>query len=128
MVVNPLVYGGPTMRYIFGEWILGTQHAELCGAGGVRRLRRKAFQLLTYLLAHADRVVSKHELYEQVWPQQFISETTLESTIVRPRWRVRSKPYGRPWGIVGAANGSSRRCIARVIASWRRSRPTLRPL
>ena len=69
------------MRYVFGECILDTQRAELCRAGEVRRLRRKAFQVLGYLLAHPDRVVSKQELCEQVWPQQFISDAALESTI-----------------------------------------------
>ena len=50
------------MLYIFGECTLDTQRYELARAGRVQRLRRKAFQVLAYLLAHADRVVSKHEL------------------------------------------------------------------
>lgn len=69
------------MRYVFGEWTLDTQRAELSHAGRVCRLRRKAFQVLVYLLAHADRVVSKQELCEQVWPQQFLSDAALEGTI-----------------------------------------------
>jgi hypothetical protein len=31
------------MWYVFGEWTLDTQRAELCRAGRVRRLRRKVF-------------------------------------------------------------------------------------
>src|SRR5262249_15798958 len=61
----------PSMRYIFGECTLDTQRAELARAGCVSRLRRKVFQVLVYLLAQADRVVSKQELCAQVWPQQF---------------------------------------------------------
>ena len=49
------------MIYVFGEWTLDTQRYELRCAGRVRRLRRKAFQVLAYLLAHPDRVVSKQE-------------------------------------------------------------------
>ena len=45
------------------------------------RLRAKAFELLCYLLAHRERTVPKTELYAQVWPQAFISEATLESTL-----------------------------------------------
>ena len=45
------------MRYVFGECTLDTQRAELARAGSVYRLRRKVFQVLAYLLAHADRVV-----------------------------------------------------------------------
>src|SRR6266540_5033696 len=69
------------MLYVFGEWTLDTQRYELSHAGEVRRLRRKAFQVLAYLLAHPDRVVTKQELCEQVWPQQFISDAALESAI-----------------------------------------------
>jgi DNA-binding winged helix-turn-helix (wHTH) protein len=50
-------------------------------AGRVSRRRRNAFQVLAYLLAHPDRIVSKQELCEQVWPQQFIGDAALESTI-----------------------------------------------
>jgi DNA-binding winged helix-turn-helix (wHTH) protein len=53
------------MRYVFGECTLDTQRAELARAGRVYRLRRKVFKVLIYLLAHADRVVSKHELCER---------------------------------------------------------------
>jgi len=69
------------MLYIFGECTLDTHRYELSCAGRVRRLRRKAFQVLAYLLAHAERVVAKQELCAQVWPQQFISDAVLDSTI-----------------------------------------------
>ena len=65
------------MLYVFGECVLDTQRHELCRAGRVSRLRHKVCQVLVYLLAHADRVVSKQELCEQVWPQQRISEAAL---------------------------------------------------
>jgi DNA-binding winged helix-turn-helix (wHTH) protein len=76
------------MRYVFGECTLDTQRAELARTGRVYRLRRKVFQVLVYLLAHADRVVSKQELCEQVWPQQFISDAALESVIKAVRQAI----------------------------------------
>jgi DNA-binding winged helix-turn-helix (wHTH) protein len=69
------------MIYVFGDCILDPQCHVLHRAGQIHPLRRKVFQVLTYLLAHPDRVVSKQELCEQVWPQQFISDGALESTI-----------------------------------------------
>ena len=69
------------MRYLFGDYILDTQRAELYGAGGPIKLRRKVFQVLVYLLAHRDRVVSKQELLEHLWPDQFVGEETLTSCI-----------------------------------------------
>jgi DNA-binding winged helix-turn-helix (wHTH) protein len=51
------------MLYVFGECTLDTQRYELCRAGRVNRLRHIVFQVLVYLLAHADRFVSKAEVY-----------------------------------------------------------------
>jgi class 3 adenylate cyclase len=73
------------MRYYFADCVLDTQLYTLARAGTTRQLTPKVFQMLHYLLAHRDRVVSRDELREQVWPDQFISEATLESCIKQTR-------------------------------------------
>src|SRR5215475_6599237 len=100
------------MRYVFGEWTLDTQCSELCRAGRVRRLRRKAFQVLAYLLAHPDRVVTKQELCEQVWQQQFISDAALESTIKAVRQAIGDR--GRGKRLIQTVYGQGYRFIAAV--------------
>src|SRR5215471_6510953 len=69
------------MRYTVGDCTLDTQLYTLQRAEQVLRLRPKVFQVLLYLLEHRERVISKQELAEQVWPDQFISDATLESTL-----------------------------------------------
>jgi DNA-binding winged helix-turn-helix (wHTH) protein/tetratricopeptide (TPR) repeat protein len=69
------------MRYIFGDYVLDTQRRELHRTGEPIKLRRKVFHVLVYLLAHRDRVVSKQELLEHLWPDQFVGEETLTSCI-----------------------------------------------
>src|SRR5215813_13262460 len=69
------------MIYVFGDCELDVQRRVLYRAGQVIRLRRKVFQALTYLLASRDRAVSKEELCQAVWPQLYISDAALESTI-----------------------------------------------
>jgi DNA-binding winged helix-turn-helix (wHTH) protein len=86
------------MIYVFGECELDTQRYMLRRAGRGIRVRRKVFQALTYLLAHHDRAVSKQELYEHIWPKQFISDAALESTI---------KAVAGPSATAGAGNSSS---------------------
>jgi len=73
------------MRYRFGDWILDTSCYELQRGGEAIPLRPKAFQVLAYLLAHRDRVVSKQELLESFWPGQFVEEATLNSCIMAVR-------------------------------------------
>ena len=76
------------MVYVFGECTFDTQRSELYQAEQIRPLRHKVCQILTYLLVHSDRIVSKAELCEQVWPQQCISDAALESTIKAVRQAI----------------------------------------
>ena len=69
------------MMYVFGNCELDTRQYVLRRAGRTIALSPKVFQVLSYLLAHHNRVISKQELCEQVWPNQFISDAALESTM-----------------------------------------------
>src|SRR5687768_16467797 len=106
------------MRYVFGECTLDTQRAELACTGRVYRLRRKVFQALIYLLAHAGRVVSKHELCEQVWPQQFVSDAALESVIKAVRQAIGDS--GRAQRLLQTVYGQAYRFVAEVTTEDQR--------
>jgi DNA-binding winged helix-turn-helix (wHTH) protein len=83
------------MIYGFGEWELDTQRRMLRRAGQGIRVRRKVFEALAYLLVHHDRAVSKHELCEHIWPQQFISDAALDSTIKAVRQAIGDSGRGQ---------------------------------
>ncbi|WP_179137006.1 winged helix-turn-helix domain-containing protein, partial [Candidatus Entotheonella palauensis] len=76
------------MIYRFGGCELDTQRITLSRASQTIRLRPKVFQLLEYLLVHHERVVSKDELCTAIWPDQFIHDTTLGSTVRAARSAV----------------------------------------
>ncbi len=69
------------MRYAFGECTLDADQYVLYQGDRPIPLQRKVFQVLHYLLTHRDRVIAKQELAEQVWPDLFISDATLEGVI-----------------------------------------------
>ena len=69
------------MVYRFGDCELNTRLHVLHRAGQLVRLRPKVWHVLTHLLEHRDRMVTKQELCEQIWSNQFISDATLESTL-----------------------------------------------
>ena len=100
------------MIYRFGDCTLDTQRHQLQRAGQPVRLRSKAFQVLLYLLEHRDRTVLKRELYEAVWPQQFISESTLESTLRAVRQAIGDS--GRAQQLIQTVYGYGYRVIAAV--------------
>ena len=53
--------------------------------GQEQRLRQKSFQVLLYLLAHRDRLVTKEELLEKVWADAAVTDDTLVQIIVELR-------------------------------------------
>ena len=69
------------MLYRFADCALYTQLYTLERAGQRTRLAPKVFEVLCYLIAHRDRVVSKQELCDQVWEGLAISDATLESCL-----------------------------------------------
>jgi class 3 adenylate cyclase/predicted ATPase len=100
------------MLYRFSNCELNTQLFTLQRAGQNIRLRPKVFQVLSYLLEHRERVVSKQELSEQVWPEQFISNAALESTIRLLRQALGDS--GQTQRIVQTVYGYGYRFVAEV--------------
>ena len=98
------------MRYVFGEYALDTQIQELRHAGQPVALRPKAFQLLAYLVRHHNRMVSKSELLEQLWPGQFIGDATLNSCLKDLRHAVGDR--GETQQVVQTLRGRGYRFVA----------------
>ena len=69
------------MLYVFADCVLDIQLYTVQRAGRTVRLRPKVFEVCRYLLEHRERVISKDELLERVWPGQSLSDATLEATI-----------------------------------------------
>jgi DNA-binding winged helix-turn-helix (wHTH) protein len=69
------------MLYVFGAYTLDTQLYELRRAGERIPLGPQVFNVLGYLVQHRQRVVPKQELFERLWPGQFVSDDALERCI-----------------------------------------------
>jgi class 3 adenylate cyclase/DNA-binding winged helix-turn-helix (wHTH) protein/tetratricopeptide (TPR) repeat protein len=76
------------MRYGFGDYTFDTERYELRRAGTLIKLRPKVFNLLAYLIAHRERVVTKQELHEQLWSEVSVAEATLNTCIRAARQAV----------------------------------------
>src|SRR5262249_55975334 len=107
------------MRFTFGDYVLDTQRYELHHAGALVKLRRKVFQVLVYLLAHRDRVVSKQELFEHLWPDQFVGDEALKSCMKTLRQALRER--GRTPRFVRTLHGQGYRFVAHVEEQGHRS-------
>lgn len=100
------------MLYHFGDNTLDMQRYELRRAGETMALRRKAFQLLAYLLMHHHRVVAKDELIEHLWPQQFIGDAALNSCLREVRQAVGDS--GQAQRVIRTLRGSGYRLVVAV--------------
>jgi DNA-binding winged helix-turn-helix (wHTH) protein len=73
------------MHVRFGEFSLDTESRQLLEGGAERHLSPKAFELLSLLLEHRPRALSKVELHERLWPSTFVSDATVTSLVAEVR-------------------------------------------
>jgi DNA-binding winged helix-turn-helix (wHTH) protein len=100
------------MRYVFGDYLLDIQRYELSYRNQPIKLRPKVFHVLAYLIAHRDRVVSKDELLEQVWPNQFIGDGSLNACLMAVRKAVGDS--GQAQRCIQTLHGRGYRFVAEV--------------
>lgn len=98
--------------YAFEGYELDLQRYELRYDGKPVKLEPQVFNLLAYLIQHRGRVVSKEELFEQVWPGRVVSEAALTSRLMAARKAVGDT--GRRQRIIQTLHGRGYRFIAAV--------------
>jgi predicted ATPase/DNA-binding winged helix-turn-helix (wHTH) protein len=69
------------VRATFGCFVLDDDRFDLLCEGKEVPLEPQVFNVLTYLVRHHDRVVTKEELLDAVWGDRFVSESALTSRI-----------------------------------------------
>lgn len=72
---------GPTAMYQFGDFVLDTQLFQLRRADEIIPLEPKVFDVLRYLVEHHDRVATKRELLDALWPSEVVTEAVLPTNI-----------------------------------------------
>lgn len=73
------------VRYRVGLYELDIPAMELLQADEVVPMEPQVFEVLAYLVRHHDRVVTRHELLDEVWGHRFVTEATLSSRIMSAR-------------------------------------------
>ena len=65
------------LSYQFGEFTLDVTRGTLFRAGAEIRLRPKVYETLRYFIEHPNRLISKRELMQAVWPDSFVTDDSL---------------------------------------------------
>lgn len=69
------------MNYVFADFELDADRAELRRGGQPLRIEPQVFDLLKLLVSARDRVVSRDEIFEEIWGNRIVSDAALSSRI-----------------------------------------------
>lgn len=94
----------------FGPVQVDIDAREVWLNGETQHLEPQAFDLLAYLIEHGDRVVPKEELLDQVWGDQFVSESALTTRVKEIRRATGDD--GRKQSVVKNVRGRGYRFVA----------------
>ena len=100
------------MIYRFEDLELDTDTFELRRGGERVHVEPQVFGVLAHLIEHRDRVVSKIELLDEVWPDRFVSESALTSRIQAARRACGDS--GRDQRVIRTQHGRGYRFVAPV--------------
>ncbi|HTF43133.1 MAG TPA: tetratricopeptide repeat protein [Terriglobales bacterium] len=73
--------GPPKIFYEFDSFRIDPEERVLMQNGSPIPLNPKAFEILTILVRHCERVVLKDDLMKQLWPDSFVEEANLTQNI-----------------------------------------------
>src|SRR5256885_16005137 len=71
----------PSSQWVFDHFRFDPDHACLWRDAEALVLPPKTFAVLHYLVTHPDRLVTKDELLEAVWPETAVSEAVVRIAI-----------------------------------------------
>jgi TolB-like protein len=76
------------VRYRFGHCELDLKTVELYREGEAVAIEPQVYQLLCYLVKHAERVIGKDELLDMLWQGRYVSEATLANCVKLARQAI----------------------------------------
>jgi DNA-binding winged helix-turn-helix (wHTH) protein/TolB-like protein/Tfp pilus assembly protein PilF len=73
------------MKYQVAEYIIDTARYRISAGDAAIPAEPKVFDLLAYLIRHRDRVLSREELFQEVWDGREVSDATLSNHVMSAR-------------------------------------------
>lgn len=110
-------------RYRFGAFELDLDAYALTRAGVGLPLRRKAFDVLQFLIEHRERVVTKTELLDAIWTDSQVAEVAVPWTVCHARRVLGQTPADK--SPIETVHGRGYRFVAEVESISARAIPSL---
>ena len=100
------------MNYQFGKFEVDTLNYQLRNDGEAVDLEPKVFDLLTYLIANREKLVTREELFKNLWSGQIVSDTSLSNQIKAARRAIGDD--GKSQSLIKTVHGRGYQFIAQV--------------
>ena len=107
--------------YQFADVTVDLDRFELRRAGVPQHVEPQVLEVLTYLIRHRDRLVTKKELMDQVWHDRFISDSAITSRIKAARRTTGDD--GERQNVIRTVHGRGYRFVADVAQPLSRLEP-----
>ena len=107
--------------YQFADVTVDLDRFELRRAGVPQHVEPQVLEVLTYLIRHRDRLVTKKELRDQVWHDRFISDSAITSRIKAARRTTGDD--GERQNVIRTVHGRGYRFVADVAQPLSRLEP-----
>ena len=101
------------MIYQFDEFEIDTRNYRLSNKGTVIEVEPKVFDLLSYLVVNRDKLVTRDELFENIWKGQVVSDTSLSNQIKAARKVIGDS--GRAQLCIKTVHGRGYQFVASVV-------------
>lgn len=102
------------VRYRFEKYVLDEDARTLTGPDGSVHVEPQVFDVLSYLVTHRDRAVPKTELLDEIWGDQFVSESALTTRIKSARAALGDN--GREQRHIRTAHGFGYQFVSEVVS------------
>lgn len=102
------------MRLRFADVVVDTAIMQIERDGCAVPVEPQVFAVLVHLLEHRDRLVTKHELLDEIWRHRFVSDSALSSRIKSARQAIGDN--GRDQRLIRTVHGQGFRFVGEVRA------------
>jgi TolB-like protein/Tfp pilus assembly protein PilF len=101
------------MIYKFDEFEIDTRNYRLSNKGTVIDVEPKVFDLLSYLVVNRSKLITRDELFENIWKGQVVSDTSLSNQIKAARKVIGDS--GRAQLCIKTVHGRGYQFVASVV-------------
>lgn len=103
------------MQYKFENYVLDVQTHELRCNGALRAVEPQVFDLLHFLIANRERMVSRDEIFRAVWRGRIVSDSVLGTRINAVRQAIGDD--GTQQRLIRTVRGRGLRFVGHVVVT-----------